>query len=96
MAATLRRPFSNGLEILANFTWARATDTSQVGGANGTFYGGDVPLDPNNIRAENGPSDTDVRDRFTMAFVYKPKFFEDSKLFKQLVDAWTFSRQRNR
>ena len=65
MAATVRRPFQNGFEVLANYTWAHASDTGQVQGANGTFYGGDVPLDPNNIRGENGLSDTDIRNRFT-------------------------------
>ena len=30
MAVTVRRPFANGLEILANYTWAHATDTGQV------------------------------------------------------------------
>jgi hypothetical protein len=92
LAVTVRRPFANGLEILGNYTWARATDTSQVGGASGTFYGGDVPLDPNNIRAENGPSDTDIRNRFTLSLVYQPKFFEDSnKFLKAAIDGFTFS-----
>ncbi len=91
LAVTVRRPFANGFEVLANYTWARATDTSQVGGANGTFYGGDVPLDPNNIRAENGPSDTDIRNRFTMSLVYKPRLFESQKVLKQVVDGFTFS-----
>jgi len=91
LAVTVRRPFQNGLEVIGNYTWARATDTSQVGGANGTFYGGDVPLDPNNIRLENGPSDTDIRSRFTLSFVYQPKLFESSKIFKQVVDGFVFS-----
>ena len=46
MAVTLRRPFRNGLEVLANYTWARATDTDQVQGAFGTFYGGNAVLNP--------------------------------------------------
>ena len=91
LAVTVRRPFANGFEVLANYTWAKATDTSQVGGANGTFYGGDVPLDPNNIRAENGPSDTDIRSRFTLSLVYKPRLFESNKFLKQAVDGFTFS-----
>ena len=33
----------------------------------GTFYGGDTPLDPNNVRLENGPSDIDIRNRFASA-----------------------------
>jgi Carboxypeptidase regulatory-like domain/TonB dependent receptor len=91
LAMTVRRPFSNGLEILANYTWARATDDGQVAGTFGTFYGGDVPLDPNNIRRENGPSDTDVRNRFALSFVYNPQLFENNKWGKLLVDGFQFS-----
>jgi hypothetical protein len=91
LATTLRRPFANGLEVLANYTWARATDTGQVGGANGTFYGGDTPLDPNNVRRDNGPSDTDVRNRFALSFVYQPKILEGNKIVKLALDDFLFS-----
>jgi len=91
LAATVRRPFANGLEVIANYTWSHATDTGQVNGANGTFYGGDPPLDPNNQRAENGPSDIDIRNRFTISFVYQPHVFESNKFIKQAVDEWVFS-----
>jgi hypothetical protein len=91
MAVTLRRPFANGLEVLANYTWARATDTGQVEGTFGTFYGGDTPLDPNNVRRDNGPSDTDIRNRFTLSFVYQPKIKEGNKIVKHVLDDFTFS-----
>jgi Carboxypeptidase regulatory-like domain/TonB dependent receptor len=91
LAMTVRRPFSNGLEVLANYTWARATDTGQVQGTNGTFYGGDTPLDPNNPRRDNGPSDTDVRNRFALSFVYQPQLFRDNKWTQRLIDDWLFS-----
>jgi Carboxypeptidase regulatory-like domain/TonB dependent receptor len=91
LAVSVRRPFSNGLEVLANYTWARATDTGQVQGTNGTFYGGDTPLDPNNPRRDNGPSDTDIRNRFALSFVYQPQFFKDNKWTQRLVDDWLFS-----
>ena len=91
LAVTARRPFSNGLELLGNFTWAKATDTGQVGGANGTFYGGDTPSDPNNIRFDNGPSDTDIRNRGTISFVYKPEIMKDNKLMKYILDDFQFS-----
>jgi hypothetical protein len=91
LAGTLRRPFANGLEAILNYTWEHASDTGQVQGSNGTFYGGDVPLDPNNIRGENGLSDIDVRNRFTLTLVYQPHIFESSKVVKQLLDEWTFS-----
>ncbi len=91
LATTVRRPFQNGLEVLANYTWSKATDTDQVGGANGTFFGGDVPLDPNNLRLENGPSDTDIRNRFTLSFVYQPHILMGNKTVKYLLDDFTFS-----
>jgi hypothetical protein len=91
MTATARRPFRNGLEVLANFTWAHATDTDQVQGSSGTFYGGNTVLDPNNIRAENGPSDIDIRRRFTMSFLYQPRIMMGNKIVKNVLDDFTFS-----
>ena len=91
LATTVRRPFANGLEVLLNYTWARATDTSQVAGTFGTFFGGDTPLDPNNIRGENGPSDLDIRNRMTLSFVYQPKIMEGNKWVKNILDDFLFS-----
>ena len=91
LAVTVRRPFSNGLEVLANYTGARATDTGQVAGTFGTFYGGDTPLDPNNPRRDNGPSDTDIRNRFALSFVYQPNIMEGNKIVKYAFDDFLFS-----
>ena len=90
LAATVRRPFDHGLEFILNYTWSRATDTDQVEGSSGTFYGGNTPLDPNNVRGENGPSDIDVRNRFTLSFVYQPHFATDAWT-KHLVNNWSIS-----
>ena len=91
MAVTVRRPFANGLQVLMNYTWAKATDDDQVGGAFGTFFGGNTPLDPNNIKIENGPSDTDIRNRMTLSFVYQPKIMQDNKIVKHILDDFVFS-----
>ena len=91
MTATVRRPFQNGLEVLANYSWAHASDTDQVQGNFGTFYGGNTVLDPNNLRLENGPSDIDIRNRFTMSFLYQPRIMLSNKLVKNLLDDFTFS-----
>jgi hypothetical protein len=91
MAVTMRRPFSNGLEVLANYTWAKATDTGQVAGTFGTFYGGDVPLDPNHIQRENGPSDIDIRNRFNLSFDYQPRILMENKIVKNALDDFEFS-----
>lgn len=91
MAVTVRRPFANGLEVLANYTWAHASDTGQVQGAFGTFYGGDTPLDPNNIRLENGLSDIDIRNRFSVTFYYQPRIMMGNKFVKNALDDFAFS-----
>jgi hypothetical protein len=91
LAVSVRRPFNNGLELLLNYTWARATDTDQVQGAFGTFFGGNAVLDPNNVRAENGLSDIDVRNRFVGSFVYQPQIFHDNPWVRNIVDGFRFS-----
>ena len=91
MVTTIRRPFQNGLELLVNYTWSKALDDDQVQGAFGTFYGGNPPLDPNNLKAEYGRSDIDVRNRFVGSVVYQPALFRNNKIAKQLVDGWIFA-----
>ena len=91
LAVSVRRPFNNGLEVLLNYTWEHASDTDQVAGNGGTFYGGNPVLDPNNVRGENGLSDLDVRNRFVASFVYQPKFFDENKFLKQAIDGFVFS-----
>ena len=91
MTVTVRRPFGNGFEVLGNYTWAHGSDDGQVAGSNGTFYGGDVPLNPNNIKLENGLSDTDVRHRFTLSFLYQPTFHVQNQTVRSLVNGFSLS-----
>jgi hypothetical protein len=91
MSVTVRRPFANWLEFLGNYTWAHASDDGQVEGNNGTFYGGDTPSDPNNIRFDNGPSDINIRNRGTISFVYQPTFKMSNWVASELVNGWQFS-----
>ncbi len=91
LAVSFRRPFANGLEVLANETWSKAMDDDQVSGNFGTFYGGNPPLDPNHIKGEYGPSDLDLRNRFVGSVVYQPKFLPDNKAFKYGIDPFVFS-----
>ena len=91
LSTTVRRPFANGLEFLLNYTWSKATDTDQVQGNFGTFYGGNPALDPNHIKGENGLSDIDVRNRFAGSFIYQPDVFKDNKVVKYLLDDFLFA-----
>jgi outer membrane receptor protein involved in Fe transport len=59
--ATFRKPFDHGLELLVNYTWAKAMDESQVAGGNsvqnsggGTFQGTNIILDPFNLKGKYG------------------------------------------
>ncbi len=91
MAVTLRRPFSNGLEVLLNYTWSKALDDDMVSGAFGTFYGGNPVLDPNNIKGEYGRSDIDMRERFVGTVLWKPAILESNPWMKYGLDGFTFS-----
>ncbi len=91
MAVTIRRPFSNGLEVLVNHTWAKALDNDQVQGAFGTFYGGNPVLDPNNLNSEYGRADIDMRNRFVGTLLYKPNLLPNNRLVRNGLDGFTFS-----
>jgi hypothetical protein len=91
MAVTVRRPFDHGLEVLANYTWSRAMDDDMIAGSGGTFYGGNPPLDPNNLKAEYGRSDLDMRNRFVGTVLWKPAILDNYKWMKQGLDGFTFA-----
>ena len=91
MAVTVRRPFDHGLELLVNYTWAKALDDDQVQGAFGTFYGGNPVLDPNNLKGEYGRSDIDMRHRFVGTILYQPSIPFGSRFTRELVNGFKFS-----
>jgi hypothetical protein len=99
MALTLRKPISHGVEVLANYTWAKAMDGSQVSGVNGTFNGTNTPIDPfargkrQGRSAEYARSDLDVRGRFVGSIVAAPTVdrFVDNKYARYAINGFTFS-----
>ena len=91
MVATLKKPFSHGLEMLVNYTYSNATDGGQVSGVNGTFNGTDVPIDPYNLKTENGTSDLNMRSRVTGILVYAPVIQTDIRPIRMAVNGWSIS-----
>ncbi len=91
MAITLNKQTSHGLDLLVNYTWAKAIDGGQVSGVNGTFNGTDVPVDPNNRKAEYARSDLDMRNRFVGSLVYSPTFELANRYAKLAANGWTVS-----
>ena len=78
LVASVRKPLSHGVEILANYTWAKAMDGGQISGVNGTFNGTDTPIDPfargkrSGRSAEYALSDLSMKGRFVGSIVATP------------------------
>lgn len=96
-AISLRKPFSNGIEILANYTWAHTMDAGQAGAPNGTFNGTDSPIIPFALGhrqgrgAEYARSDIDQRGRFVGTLLGITKFPMGNKYAGYAVNGWELS-----
>ncbi len=94
---SVRKPFSNGLEILANYTWAHTMDAGQSGAPNGTFNGTDSPLIPFALGprqgrgAEYARSDIDQRGRFVGTLLYVTKLPIDNRYAAYAANGWEVS-----
>ena len=94
LAFSVRKPFNNGVEILANYTWAHTEDGGQSSGTNGTFNGTDAPLIPiaeghrQGRGAEYGRSDLDVRGRFVGSIVAVSKFPIANRYLAYASNGW--------
>jgi hypothetical protein len=96
MATSIRKPMSHGLELLVNYTWAKAIDGSQVSGQNGTFNGTNTILDPFNLKnpgslSEYSRSDLDMRGRFVGSIVYAPTFALGNRYLRLSANGWSLS-----
>lgn len=91
MVATLKKPMGYGVQLLLNYTWAKTMDMGQVGGVSGTFNGTDVPIDPNNYKAEYSRSDLDMRNRFSGIFVWSPTVKTGSSMLNYAANGWSLS-----
>jgi hypothetical protein len=89
----VRRHFSHGFLLDANYTWSKAYDDGQVGGSYGTFFGTNSPLNPYDIRGEYGPSDMNMPHRFVTNFYWAAPFgnWVHSDAAKQIVGGWQFA-----
>ncbi len=95
-AFTIRKPMAHGVEILANYTWAKAIDGGQVPGQFGTFNGTDTILDPFNLKnpgslSEYARSDLDMRGRFVGSIVFAPKVTLSNSMLRYAANGWTIA-----
>lgn len=93
-AFSVRKPFSNGFELLANYTWAKTMDAGQSGAPNGTFNGTDSPIIPfaqghrQGRGAEYSRSDIDQRGRFVGTLLYSTKFPIANRFAAYAANGW--------
>jgi hypothetical protein len=97
MVVTIHKPMSHGVEVLANYTWAKALDNGQTYGGNGTFNGTDAPLIPfqlpgrQGINDEYSRSDLDIRGRLVATVIGKSQFEIPNKALAYAVNGWQLS-----
>ena len=97
MVVTVHKPMAKGVELLANYTWAKAMDGGQTYGTNGTFNGTDAPLIPfftggrTGVGDEYSRSDLDIRSRLVMTLVGKSSLPIGNKFASYAVNGWQLS-----
>ncbi len=88
LQASFNRRFSNGLQVLANYTWSRYFDqTSNLEGSAFNFPGIN-PFDPRDMWA---PSQNDAPQRFVVSYTYTLPFYKLVHSWKRLTDGWNLS-----
>jgi hypothetical protein len=81
---TLRKRFSHGLSLNANYTYAKSLD--EISDVFRTRNGGNISAtDVQNVRNDYGPSDFDIRHRVVVSFNYDLPIFHGNRL----LGGWT-------
>ncbi|GAC1421443.1 MAG: hypothetical protein NVSMB62_16360 [Acidobacteriaceae bacterium] len=99
LAVSVRKPMSHGVDLLVNYTWAKAMDGGQISGVNGTFNGTDTPIDPfakgrrQGRSGEYALSDLNVKGRFVGSIVAAPKVdsFVDNRFARYLMNGFAIT-----
>jgi hypothetical protein len=78
--------FAKGFMFLAGYTWAKALDDSSSWNPNGDSS--PFAQNPWDLQAEKGRAAFDVRQRFTLSFVYELPLRTQSRAVNLLVSGW--------
>ncbi len=79
------RRFTNGLQFIASYTLAKATDRNQT---STTFTTNNVPFDVFNPSLEDATSNFDVRHKVVVSAVFAPRLDLSNKFADLLLDGW--------
>jgi hypothetical protein len=84
----VRRRYSHGLSLLANYTWSKSlTNAPDFRSAMDEAA---IPQDNNNLAAEKGPG-CDVRHRFALSAVYDVPSYKAARWLELITRGWQFS-----
>ena len=81
---TINHRFDHGFSLMASYVYGKYLDIVSFGAE-----GGLGPRDPQNFRSNYGPSDSDVRNRFTSSYIYQlPKLKSAHGILAGVVNDW--------
>jgi hypothetical protein len=79
---------SGGLQLLASYTFSKASDTLQT---STTFTGTNTPFNVFDPGADSGRSNFDRRNKFVLSAVYAPRVKSVNKVVTALLDGWSIA-----
>jgi len=89
VAVQLNRRLTKGLQFESSYTLSKATDNGQ---SSAIFPGGNYPSNPLDLSADQGPSDFDVRHKFTATTVWSSASLRsNSRLAHSVFNGFTVS-----
>jgi hypothetical protein len=81
---TINHRFDHGFSLMASYVYGKYLDIVSYGAE-----GGLGPRNPQNFRANYGPSDSDVRNRFTASYIYQlPKMRSAHGILAGVINDW--------
>lgn len=91
---SFNRRFTQGLQMLASYTFAKSTDTDQN---SATFTEGNSPYDIFNGSFDRGPSSFDTRHKIVISGVWAPNFYKGSKnsIGNYILNGWSLAPNFN-
>ena len=91
---SFNRRFTQGLQMLASYTFAKSTDTDQN---SATFSEANSPYDLFNGSFDRGPSSFDTRHKIVISGVWAPNFYKGSKnsIGNYILNGWSLAPNFN-
>jgi hypothetical protein len=80
---------SHGLSLTTAYTWAKAINT--YGGGAFANVGQQDPQNPQNLRADRGRDENDLRHRWVSGYLYELPFLKGKQLYARVLGGWETS-----